>query len=82
MAIQSFRSWLPSVSVSNLKDFAKIGAIIGGLAVAGKVLHEIYNRSIVDRPYPCIPPSLSLPAKNYLATATPVGGPVADSKWI
>src|SRR3990167_9545835 len=78
MAIQLFSNWFPNVSVSNLKDCAKIGAIIEGLAVAGKVLYEIYKRSIVDRPYPCIPPSLSLSAKNYLTTATPIGGPVTD----
>lgn len=78
MAIQSFNSWLPNMSASNLKDFAKIGAVIGGLAIVGKVLHNIYKRSIADRPYPHIPPNLSQGAKVYLATATPVGGPVTD----
>jgi len=78
MAIQLLSSCFPIISVSNLKGFAKVAVAIGGLAVAGKVVHEIYKRSMMDRPYPFIPSSLSQPARSYLTTATPVGGPITD----
>lgn len=73
MAVQFLSSWISSVSTSNLRV---IGGVIGGVVVVGKVLYEIYKRSVVDRPYPRIPPDLSQPAKNYLQIATPVGGPI------
>lgn len=58
-----------------LKVLMKIGVVVVGLSCGEQMIPEA---PIADRPYPYIPPNLSQPAKDYLATAIPVGGPVTD----
>lgn len=72
-----------SNAVTSLKAAARIGVAVGGLVILGKVLYEIYKRAVADRPFPYVPSNLSAEAKQYLQTATPVGGRVTDPLgWI
>lgn len=72
-----------STAFTSLKTAARIGVAVGGLVILGKVLYEIYKRAVADRPFPHVPFSLSLQARQYLQTATPVGGPVTNPlDWI
>ena len=63
--ITSFVGWSSIQTNMETKSFLKIGAMACGIALLGKIVYGIYQRSVADQPFPHIPPNLSKQAKSY-----------------
>lgn len=59
----------------------KLGAVACFAALTAKKIYDIFqNKPDEPKPFPHVPSGLSLQARKYLSSATPVGGEVTDPK--
>jgi len=71
MSIECVGNWLKSISFPSVNSFAKIGLVVGSLAITAKVTEKLYKRSVADRPFPHTPKECSPQARSFLATTVP-----------